>query len=452
MAGIDPDRTRNTTRRGFLRAGVSTSVGLTLGHPLTPFSRAARGDSPVRSVILLWLWGGPSHLDTFDMKPQAPVEYRGPFEPIATNVPGIHVCELLPQLARRADRFALLRAMHHESNDHGVAGTIALTGSIAGAVGLGGAANNQAIRPSIGSIVGRLRGRQSGELPPYVILGNPLHQGHKRVVGEGAGLLGTTHDPFRLNYVPGAGLELPDVRLPEGVSAERWQGRWSLRRSLDGQGVPSVGAPERLQRFYGLAHRMIASREGLAAFDLAREPGRVRAAYGAHRFGQCCLIARRLVEAGVPFVQVNWSTNVEGPEDDGDGGWDMHDRYFEVMQDRHGWMFDRALSALLDDLAQCGLLASTLVVAVGEFGRAPRINDRAGRDHWNDCYSALVAGGGVQGGGVIGASDARGEHPRDRPHTPADLAATILQRFGATSADLTAVGITPIGTPIEGLF
>jgi hypothetical protein len=207
-----------------------------------------------------------------------------------------------------------------------------------------------------------------------------------------------------------------------------------------------------VQRFYGLAHRMIASRESLAALDVAREPEPVRASYGAHRFGQCCLIARRLVEAGVPCVQVNWSTNVEGPEDGGDGGWDMHDRYFEIMQDRHGWILDRALSALLDDLSQRGLLASTLVIAVGEFGRTPRVNDRAGRDHWNDCYSALVAGGGVRGGRVIGASDARAEHPVDQPHTPADLGATILERFGVTSADLTAAGIAPIGAPIAALF
>ncbi len=402
-------------------------------------------------MILLWLWGGPSHLDTFDMKPNAPVEFRGPFEPIATKVPGIHVCELLPGLASRADQFALLRAMHHQSNDHGVAGTIALTGSIAGAVGLGGAENNQAMRPSIGSIVGRLQTRGPGELPPYIILGNPLHQGLKRAVGEGAGVLGTAHDPFRLNYEPGVGLRVPDVELPEGVSPERLGSRWDLRRSLD---VPTgqTGPTARLGRFYDLAHTLIASRESLAALDVAREPEAVRAAYGPHRFGQCCLIARRLVETGIPFVQVNWSTHVEGPEDAGDGGWDMHDRYFEIMQDRHGWMFDRALSALLDDLKGRGLLDSTLVIAVGEFGRTPRVNDKAGRDHWNDCYSALLAGGGVQGGRVIGASDPRAERPADRPCTPADLGATILARFGVNAADLTGLGIVPIGQPIEELF
>jgi hypothetical protein len=404
-------------------------------------------------VILLWLWGGPSHLDTFDMKPAAPAEYRGPFEPIATAVPGLEVCELLPGLAARARRYALVRALHHESNDHGVAGTIALTGSIAGAVGLGGAQNSQALRPSTGAIVGRLMGGPPGGLPAYITLGNPLHQGLKRAVGEGGGVLGSTHDPFRLDYEPGIGLKLPDVALPEGVGAARLGARWDLLHTLDPPPPEArTGPGARLDRWYELAHTLLASRSSLTALDVGHEPAPVRAAYGPHRFGQCCLIARRLVEAGVPFVQVNWSTHVEGPEDAGDGGWDMHDRYFEIMQDRHGWMLDRALSALLDDLHDRGLLATTLVVAVGEFGRTPKINDRAGRDHWNPCYSALLAGGGVQGGRVVGASDRRGERPTGRPATPADLGATILARLGIGASDLTALGLNPMGTVIEDLF
>jgi hypothetical protein len=405
-------------------------------------------------VILLWLWGGPSHLDTFDMKPDAPAEYRGPFEPIATAVPGLSVCELLPGLARRADRFALLRAVHHESNDHGIAGTIALTGSIAGAVGLGGAANSQAMRPSTGAIVGRLHRRDAGSLPPYVILGSPLHQGLKRAVGEGGGSLGSTYDPFRVDYEPGVGLKLPDVELPEGVGTARFGARWGLLQQLEGSpdARATSGPAARLGRQYELAHTLIASRESLAALDVDREPARVREAFGPHRFGQCCLIARRLVEAGTPFVQVNWSTHVEGPEDAGDGGWDMHDRYFQIMQDRHGWMLDRALSALLDDLHDRGLLDSTLVVAIGEFGRTPKINEKAGRDHWNACYSALVAGAGVRGGRAVGASDRRGEQPTDRPVTPADMGATILARLGIGAADLTGIGLNPMGSVIEDLF
>jgi hypothetical protein len=403
---------------------------------------------------MLWLWGGPSHIDTFDMKPEAPVEYRGPFEPITTAVPGTQVCELLPGLARRANRFALLRAMHHESNDHGIAGTIGLTGSIAGAVGLGGAANNQAPRPSTGAIVGRLRPGRPGTLPPYVILGSPLHQGLKRAVGEGGGSLGNTFDPFRIDYEPGLGLKLPDATLPEGITAARLGARWELLRELGGAeaGRLRLSGPAKMRRYYDLAHELIASGRSLAPLDVSREPERVREAYGPHRFGQCCLIARRLVEAGTPFVQVNWSTHVESPEDGGDGGWDMHDRYFQVMQDFHGWMLDRALSALLDDLQSKGLLETTLVVAVGEFGRTPRINNRAGRDHWNACYSALLAGGGIVGGRVVGRSDKNGEQPVDCPVTPADLGATILSRLGIGTTNLTGLGLAPAGELIEDLF
>lgn len=457
---LDLGRVRGRTcggwlsRRGFLQAGSLGALGLSMGDLLA--MKAARGQvaepkSPARAVIMLWLWGGPSHLETFDMKPDAPVEYRGPFEAIATAVPGIRICELLPGLARRADRFAILRAMHHQSNDHGVAGTIALTGRIAGAIDLGGKTAAGAASPSTGAIVGRLHRGREGVLPPYVILGNQLHQGHKRVIGEGGGMLGSAYDPFRIDYEPGLGLRLPEVTLPEGVTPKRLEDRWSLLRTLDDRPASQL-SQQRLDQHYRRAHELIGSATSLAALDVDRESRRIREAYGPHRFGQCCLIARRLVEAGIPFVQVNWSTHVEGPEDAGDGGWDMHDRYFQIMQDRHGWMLDRALSALLDDLEDRGLLESTLVVAVGEFGRTPRINDKAGRDHWNHCYSALLAGGGIPGGSVVGSSDKRAEHPVDRPMSPADLGTTILARLGYTSADLTGIGLTPMGTPIEELL
>jgi hypothetical protein len=449
-----PEYRPRLSRRAFLCGGAAGAIGLTLGD-WSALRAATRDQSPrARAVIMLWLWGGPSHLDTFDMKPDAPVEYCGPFEPIATAVPGIRVCELLPGLAQRADKFALLRAVHHESNDHGVAGTIALTGSIAGAVGLGGAVNSKAARPSTGAIVGRLHRGDPGSLPPYIILGSSLHQGLKRAVGEGGGSLGGMYDPFRLDYEPGAGLKLPDATLPEGVSEARFKGRRELLSRLE---IPAsrkneTGPIERMSRQYELAQTLIGARERLTALDVGCEQISVREAYGPHRFGQCCLIARRLVEAGIPFVQVNWSTHVEGPEDGGDGGWDMHDRYFEVMQDRHGWMLDRALSALLDDLHDRGLLETTLVVAAGEFGRTPKINDRAGRDHWNNCYSALLAGGGVRGGVVIGASDRRAEQPVDRRVTPADLGATILARLGISTTDLTGIGLAPSGEVINELF
>ena len=445
-------RTRaGVTRRSFLELGSLGALGLSLPDLLAIKAHAQPSpESRAKAVILVWLWGGPSQLDTFDPKPDAPLEYRGPFESIATKVPGLRVCELLPRLAKIADKYALLRSLNHESNDHGIAGTIALTGNISGAIGLGGQANGNALHPSTGSIVSRLKPVRPGGLPPYVILGTQLHQGLKRVVGEGGGILGATFDPFRLNYEPGIGLTVPDVNLPENVSADRLKARWDLLRP---EQTLSPSRPfAAMDRHYELAHTLIASRQSLAALDVETEPGKVRDRYGRYRFGQCCLTARRLVEAGLPFVQVNWSTDVEGPEDAGDGGWDMHDRYFAIMQDRHGWMLDRSLSALIEDLDQRGRLDSTLVLAVGEFGRTPKINNKAGRDHWNPCYSALLAGGGVKGGRFVGSSDKRAEHPVDRPATPADLNATILSCLGIGTAELTSIGLTPLGQPIEELF
>ncbi len=451
--GRSPGRaSRSLSRRSFLRVGTLGPLGLTLADYLAMRASGQVADGKARSVILLWLWGAPSQLDTFDMKPDAPIEYRGPFSPITTRVPGLKICELLPNLARCADKFSLVRTMHHDETDHGIAGTMGLTGSRAGARGLGDANIAGAERPSTGSIVGRLHRGRAGPMPPYVILGDLLHQGKKRVVGEGGGILGSAYDPFRLRYEPGAGVRLPDAQLPEDVNASRLEARWDLLRHLDGSPSLPTGSAKRFDRHYELAHTLIASQQSLSALDVEREPDAVRRRYGPHRFGQCCLIARRLVEAGQPFVQVNWSSHVEPVEDSGDGGWDMHDRYFAVMQDKHGWMFDRALSALIEDLDGRGLLDSTLVVAVGEFGRSPRINDRAGREHHSQCYTALLAGGGIQGGRAIGTSDRRAEHPVDCHFSPADLGATILARLGIGAADLTGINLTPSGQAIEELF
>jgi hypothetical protein len=436
-----------------LQVGSVGALGLGLGDLLALKSTALASNAPAgraKSVIFLWLWGGPSHLETFDPKPDAPLEYRGPFESIASAVPGVRVGELLPELAKRSDQYAIIRSMHHESNDHGVAGTIALTGSIGGAVDLGGGTQTGALKPATGAIVGRLHRGKPGPLPPYVILGTQLHQGLKRVVGEGGGTLGTPYDPFRLDYEPGVGVKVPDVELPEGVTAQRLGARWDLLRGIEAS-VPETRLTHVVDQHYELARTLISSRASLAALDLEQESLKLRERYGRHRVGQCCLMARRLVEAGIPFVQVNWSTHVEGPEDAGDGGWDMHDRYFQIMQDRHGWMLDQALSALLDDLRDRSLLESTIVVAMGEFGRTPKINDKAGRDHWNLCYSGLLAGGGIAGGRVVGASDKRAEHPVDTPVTPADVGATILDRLGFTSAELTGVGLVPQGRAISEL-
>jgi hypothetical protein len=340
------------------------------------------------------------------------------------------------------------------SQDHGVAGTIGLTGSMSGAVDLGGQAQGGSPQPATGSVVARVRGFSPDRLPPYLILGGLLHQGKKMVVGEGAGTLGTLYDPFRLMYSLERGVDLPHTALPEGLSVSAVEARRELLGQLDGRLRPafSRGPIESIVRYYDLALSLITSGTAREVLKVEQEPPALRERYGRTRFGQSCLLARRLVEGGIPFVQVNWSTHVEPHEDSGDGGWDMHDRNFQQLQDRHAWILDQAVTALMDDLADRGLLDSTLIVAVGEFGRTPKINGKAGRDHWPNVYSALLAGGGIQGGTVIGASDKLGEHPAHTPVTPADLGATMLSALGIGVTDLTTLGLTPQGTVVRGLL
>jgi hypothetical protein len=445
-------------RRTLLQAGAVGAFGLSLPQILRTRALAAERDAskslpPLKSVILLWLWGGPSHIDTFDMKPLAPLEYRGPFVPVPTNVPGIEICELLPRLARQADQYAIVRSMQHDSNDHGISGTIGLTGSSAGAVSLGGQVLPGRVEPTVGAILARARGFQPA-VPSFATLGGHLHQGKKPISGEGGGTLGTQYDPFRLDYDPVNGIKLPELALIDGLSQSTLGTRQSLLAQLDQQAKAldqsrSIG---KVDQFYQQAFSLLTSGNGRKVFDLDLEPAKLRLQYGRFRFGQCCLLARRLVEAGVSFVQVNWSSDVEPVEDGGDGGWDMHDRNFIQMQDRHAWMLDQSMSTLLGDLQSRGLLESTLVIGVGEFGRTPKINGRAGRDHWQSCYSAVVAGGGVRGGQIIGASDKLAEYPASRPLTPADLNVTILRHLGVGTAELTGFGLTPTAEVIEELL
>jgi hypothetical protein len=386
------------------------------------------------------------------MKPKAPAQYRGPYVPIPTNVPGIEICELLPSLAKRADRYAILRSLHCQSNDHGIAGTIGLTGSQSGGASLGGQVQPGQVQPAHGAIVSKVLGFEPA-MPRFAVLGGHLHQGKRRITGEGGGPLGALHDPFRLDYDPDSGVKIPQFGLPEGQTADGLSSRRNLRLALDdlAQRVESSPQVERLDRFRQQAFSLLTSPAARQVFDLDQEPDSLRLQYGKFRFGQCCLMARRLVEAGVRFVQVNWSSHVEPVEDTGDGGWDMHDRNFQQLQDRHAWMLDQSLSALLDDLHERGLLSETIVVAVGEFGRTPKINERAGRDHWQQCYSGVIAGGGLKVGQVIGESDARGEFPANRPLTPADLFRTVLNQIGIGTTQLTAAGLTPQGEVIEEL-
>jgi hypothetical protein len=280
-----------------------------------------------------------------------------------------------------------------------------------------------------------------------------LHQGKRHIAGEDGGKLGALYDPFRMDYSPQHGVQLPQLELLDGVSPSGIESREALRQRLNQLRAAweKVGPAQQMNRYFEQALGLLTSVQARDVFNIDREPPAVRDRYGRHRFGQCCLLARRLVEAGVRFVQVNWSSHVEPVEDTGDGGWDMHDRYFRQMQDRHGWMLDQALSALLDDLYDRGMLDRTVVIALGEFGRTPKINEKAGRDHWNQCYSGLVAGGGFPGGVVLGASDARAEFPIDKPVSPADLFTTVFHHLGITTPRMTAVGLQPVGNVIEEL-
>jgi hypothetical protein len=463
FVGRQRERTCQTlTRRAFLQAGASTVLGLSLADLLR---LKAMGGAPMagsaRSVLLLWLWGGPAHMDTWDPKPDAPLEFRGPFTPIATKVPGIRICELFPQLAQLSDSYAIVRSLHTGSNDHGVAGTIGLTGSNAGGVSLDGKPLPGGPRPATGSVVARVKslpgapsGRPRSSLPPFIVIGGRLHQGKKSITGEGGGALGGLVDPFRLEYDPVQGTKIPALQLQTDLTPERLTNRQQLMRAFDQlqRQTELLNTGRVIDDYRTQAFAMLTSPSACRAFDLSQESPKTVNRYGRTRFGQSCLLARRLIQDGVPFVQVNWSDHVEAEEDSGDGGWDHHYRNFQIMQDRHAPFLDQGLSALLTDLRDRGLLASTLVIAMGEFGRTPKINDKAGRDHWEHCYSALVAGAGVRGGKVVGQSDARGEHPLAYPVTPADIAATVHHAVGITSETAQTLGLAVDGKVIDELF
>lgn len=450
LFGKQTQRTCQTlSRRSFLQVGASSVLGLSLADRL----RAASTGRSVRSVVLLWLWGGPSHLDTFDPKPNAPLEYRGPFSTIPTKVPGLRYCELFSKLASWTDRTALIRSLHTTSNDHGVAGTIGLTGSAAGGTGLDGKPLPGTPKPATGSVVGRAKGFK-GKLPPFLVIGGKLHQGKKPIIGEGGGPLGAMYDPFRLEYDPITGTKVPALQLPKDLTPERLDDRQRLQRAFDQAEKRSdqLRSTSALDEYRSQAFSMLTSKTARGAFDLSQEPAPLLDRYGRTRFGQSCVLARRLVEASVPFVQVNWSDHVEAEEDAGDGGWDHHYRNFQIMQDRHAMWLDQAMSTFLDDLQERGLLQSTLVLAFGEFGRSPKINDKAGREHHPGAFSALLAGGGVVGGRVIGESDAKGDRPHENPLTPADVCTTVHHVAGISSAEANTLGVGLGGRVIEELF
>jgi len=465
------------TRRDILQIGGLGALGLLLPDVLRAQANAAEpapqaiglssttAEPRARAVILVYLFGGPSQLDTFDMKPDAPVDFRGEFQPIDTATSGIRICEHFPQLARQTERFAILRSMHHGHPRHGYGLYYMFTGRPHARPDLD-AEPSPNDHPSLGALVSRLRPR-SNAFPPAVTLPrwNRFLDLPNEYAGETAGFLGKSHDPWLVrSNENGQEFDVAGVELPSGVTLARLDSRRDLLAAVD-RSLAELGDNERLDQhdeLYRQALALVTSPRARRAFDLAAEPDSLRVRYGRHPFGQGLLLSRRLVEAGATLVTVNWhedGSDVKSPF------WDTHRDNFVSLRERLIPPADQGLSALLVDLDQRGMLDSTLVVVMGEFGRTPKIGrvvmnaatNSSGRDHWPHAYSVLIAGGGVRGGQIYGASDERAAYVVDRPVTPPDLAATVLDALGI---DLHAriydrqnrPHFACEGTPISGLL
>jgi hypothetical protein len=428
---IDP---RSIPRRRLV-GGVASSLLANLLGPLLRSSSAAAGNTSsgkAKSVILIFNGGAPSHIDLWDPKPNAPSEIRGTFSPIRTNVPGIHISELLPAMAKRIHHIALVRSVHHQHSSHNA-------GMHWANVGRPYRVDSTLIHPSrtdlpgVGSLVGWLAQRDgfSAGVPPYVITPFPTCDSKLYITpGQDGACLGPRFDPFVLDDDPNSPeFRVRDMSLLSSVSQPRFKERLTLLDNAQqlSAPLPSDSIKEH-DIFHDRATKLLASGKAADAFDLTKEPSKVRERYGRHPWGQSHLLARRLVEAGTRFV-----TTVNGPSIT----WDTHKDNFNGLRDRLVPPMEQAYAALLDDLSERGLLESTLVVWMGEFGRTPKINADAGRDHWPGCYSVLLAGGGVRGGQVIGASDATGAAPKERAISPADIHASMFAALGYDPIGLT---------------
>mgnify|MGYP000206359189 CR=1 FL=1 len=419
-------------RRSFLQLGLGGLLGGTVFGSLsraaeTAEHRPGHGSHPeAKSCIFIWLDGGPTHYETFDPKPLAPAEIRGEFEPIPTQTPGVYFSEHLPQLAARSNKFAVIRSICHEQGNHGAGNHYMMTGAPPRIpVGCGAFVS---FHPSFGSATAYRRGHQNG-LPAYMSLPSMTRSG-------GPNFLGAEYAPFVVPDDPNsANFRVRDVALPKSVDSARFERRQEIRRRVDTlirvTDAAAADPVRALDQYYQQGQELMLSETAQAAFNIHQEPDAVRQAYGRNSFGQRALLARRLVEAGVPFVVLN------------EGGWDHHTNLFPAFRKRMPEV-DRTLAALLDDLEQRGLLASTLVVMLGEFGRTPKINKDAGRDHWSNAMSVFMAGAGIPGGLVIGATDRQGYSAVERVLSPENFASTIYKKLGI---DPDLVLYTPQGRP-----
>lgn len=465
---IENGQARGFARREFLQVGFSGFLGLSLPQIMAgrvmadQAAKAAGGKAKgpkAKSMILVFLTGGLSHIDSIDMKPDAPEGIRGEFKPIDTAAPGIQFCEHLPLLAARAGDLAVVRSLSHKFTNHLNATHEVLTGHSQPGAFFDKVASRDDY-PCYASGLDYLRPRQDG-VPSGVMLPTYLMEGPLTWPGQHAGFLGPRHDPWQIKQDPNEkGFHVDSLSLPDGFSVERLERRMSLLEKLNGglsdsfsERAAASSDPMSDQRARAMS--FLLSGKVSSAFDLDNEAAEVRDRYGRHMFGQSLLLARRLVEAGVPIVQVNMGRVQR---------WDTHSGNFKNLKDHLLPPTDRGVAALLDDLKDRGLLEETLVVVTGEFGRTPRIgastgnnNTPDGRDHWAAAFSALFAGGGVQGGQVIGASDRNGAFPTTPPYSPADLAATIYHSLGADPASMVSDRFgRPIrlceGQPIAPLF
>ena len=422
-------RCDGVTRRSFLKLGMLGSLGLSLADLFRLQAQTGAGVLRDRSCILIWLDGGPSHLDTFDLKPEAPSEVRSIFKSIRTDVPGIEICEHLSQTAKVMREVAVVRSLTHELGNHDTGTRFLLTGN----------RPTPALEyPSLGSVVAFEKGGGQA-LPAYVAIPNDSVGGSSNAAK--AGFLSSSYRAFSVGNDPS---RVRDLHPPEGVSFTRSEGREQMLAKMDSftRFVEQSRATENRDAFYEQAYRLLASTEAKAAFDLSRETPATRERYGRSKVGTGCLLARRLIEAGSRFVTVV------------DSGWDTHNQIFRELPDSRfpgsGKLpsLDRAYASLISDLKARGLLESTLVVMMGEFGRTPKINALGGRDHWPRAGFACFSGAGVNGGQVIGATNAYGEIPVERPVSPADVAFSILRLLGVDGAKEI---LTPSGRPVRYL-
>ena len=432
------DTSKRIGRRQMLQIGAP-ALGLGLADLLQvrAASTASEGAAGGKSLIVFWTHGGLSQQDTWDMKPDAPAEYRGMYQPIATSIPGIDITERFPHQARVMEHISLVRSVHHENGIHAPSAHWMQTGYFGPTL-----ARNAAQRPSFGSVISRTVGARTTQIPAYVTIPKSEAFGY-----QGAVYLGKAFNPFEVGGDPNAEkFSVPNLALPEGLAVESIEDRRALLRTFDSlrRDIDGSGVLDGLDAFKSQALEMVAGDDVRRAFDIGQEDDALRERYGRHLYGQSALLARRLIEAGSTCVTINT------------GYWDHHNEIEQGLEE-HLPPLDRAIAALIEDLEERGLLDDVLIYSAGEFGRTPLINGHAGRDHWSNCFTTMFAGGGLSGGQVVGASEKWGGGVKDRLVTPLDLLATIYDVLGIPldthfkDASGRPVSIVDTGRPITGL-